>query len=110
MSCSSNDDDDQQKSEFQGEWAGTFTGNQESGSWSANIDSDGNVTGTTTSTVYNTTLQLNGKVSPGGSFNATAGTASNGAKFTGNLQGGTGSGSWVNELAGISGTWNGNRK
>lgn len=110
-SCSSNDDgDDRQKSEFQGEWTGTFTGNQESGSWTASIDSDGNVTGTTTSTVYTVSLQLKGKVSSGGAFTATAGTASNGAEFTGNLKGSTGSGTWVNEFAGLSGTWVGNKK
>ncbi len=108
LACSKNDDD--QKSEFQGTWTGTYAGTQDSGSWTANIDSNGKVTGTTVSTVFNVSLQLNGIISSSGAFTATAGSASNGAEFSGQMTATTGSGTWVNTNAGISGTWSGNKE
>ena len=107
LSCSKNDDQD---SEYQGTWTGTYTGTQDNGTWTANIDSNGKVTGTTSSNVFNGTLQLNGNISSNGAFRATAGSASNGAEFTGQMTDTSGSGTWAKTTSGINGTWSGNKK
>ena len=75
-----------------------------------NIDSNGKVTGTTSSNVFNGTLQLNGNISSNGAFSATAGSASNGAEFTGQMTDTSGSGTWAKTTSGINGTWSGNKK
>lgn len=111
LSCSTDDDNnDYQESEFQGEWIGTYTGDKDNGSWTAYIDSEGEVTGTTTSSVLNSSLELNGEISPSGGFTATAGTTSNGAEFKGQMSETNGSGTWVNTSQGINGTWSGNKQ
>ncbi|NCP58701.1 MAG: hypothetical protein GW839_00150 [Flavobacteriales bacterium] len=107
LSCSKNDDQD---SEYQGTWTGTFSGIQDNGTWTANIDSNGKLTGTTNSTVLKISLSLNGNVSSSGVFIATAGSASNSAEFNGKMSGTTGSGTWANTKAGINGTWSGNKQ
>ncbi|WP_445731103.1 hypothetical protein [Mariniflexile sp.] len=107
-SCSKNDDN--QDSKFQGTWTGTYTGAQDNGSWTANIDTNGKVTGTTSSTVYNNSLQLNGNISSSGEFIATAGSASNGAEFNGQMTTTSVTGTWSNTTAGINGTWSGNKQ
>lgn len=109
LSCSSNDDDNQ-KSEFEGEWVGTYTGALDNGTWTAIIDSNGKVTGTSTSSVFNASLQLNGNVSTSGTFIATAGSASNGAQFNGQMTESSGSGTWSNSSSGTNGTWSGNKQ
>tara|TARA_R110002049_G_scaffold97098_3_gene236954 strand:- start:7119 stop:7490 length:372 start_codon:yes stop_codon:yes gene_type:complete len=107
LSCSKNDDQD---SEYQGTWTGTFTGTQDNGTWTANIDSNGKITGTTSSTVYNASLQLNGSISSSGKFIATAGSASNGADFKGQMTETSGSGTWANNSLGIDGSWTGTKQ
>lgn len=108
LSCSKNDDD--QGSEFQGIWTGTYTGTQDNGTWTANIDSNGKVTGTASSTVHSITLQLNGKISSNGTLTATIGSASNGTEFNGKMTGTSGSGAWENTNQGINGSWSGSKQ
>ena len=110
LSCSSNDDNDNPTSEFQGIWTGTYSGEADSGTWTANIDSNGEVTGNTNSSVFNVSLQLNGNISSNGAFTATAGSASNGAEFNGQMTGTNGSGTWTNTNAGFSGNWSGSKQ
>lgn len=107
LSCSKSDD--QQESEYQGTWSGTFSGDA-NGTWSALIDSDGIITGTAQFNGVGLTLQLNGSVSPSGVFQATAGTASNGAEFSGQLTETSGSGIWINTALAMDGTWTGTRQ
>jgi|SRR5690606_4147765 hypothetical protein len=107
FSCSKSDDD--QESEYQGLWSGTFAGDA-NGTWSALIDSDGIITGTAQFNGVGLTLQLNGSVSPSGVFQATAGTASNGAEFSGQLTETSGSGIWINTALAMDGTWTGTRQ
>ena len=52
FSCSSNDDNDVQASKFQGTWIGTYSGDDDYGTWTANIDAEGKVTGTAVTSVY----------------------------------------------------------
>lgn len=107
FSCSKSDDD--QESIFQGLWAGTFAGDS-NGTWSALIDSEGLITGTANFNGVGSTLQLTGSVSSSGAFQATAGTASNGAQFNGQLTETSGSGTWINTALSMDGTWNGTRQ
>lgn len=107
LSCSKSDDD--QESEYQGIWSGTFAGDS-NGTWSALIDSEGLITGTANFNGVGSTLQLTGGVSSSGAFQATAGTASNGAQFSGQLTETSGSGTWINTALSMDGTWNGTRQ
>ena len=50
-SCSS-DDDNSSSSNFEGNWSGQYTGNDDNGNWTVNINSDGILSGTATSTVF----------------------------------------------------------
>lgn len=109
LSCSSNDDNDED-SEFEGTWTGTYSGTVDNGTWIANIDSNGEVTGTTNSTVHSSSLQLNGNISSSGAFTATVGSASNGTKFNGQMTANSGSGTWTSTSAGINGTWSGSKQ
>lgn len=107
LSCSKSDD--QQESEYQGTWSGTFSGDA-NGTWSALIDPDGVITGTANFNGIGSTLQLKGSVSPSGAFQATVGTASNGAQFSGQLTETSGSGTWINTALSMDGTWDGTRQ
>ena|SRR5690606_35946243 len=107
FSCSKSDDD--QESIYQGLWSGTFAGDS-NGTWSALIDSDGIITGTAQFNGNGSSLQLNGSVSPSGAFQATVGTASNGAQFSGQLTETSGSGTWINTALSMDGTWSGTRQ
>lgn len=96
--------------QYQGNWSGNFTGTQDNGSWTANVNSSGVATGTATSVVFSNTYQLNGTVNNQGVFVATIGTASTGAKFNGQMTtAGVANGTWVNTNAGMNGNWNGTK-
>lgn len=83
LSCSSDDSSDSgEPIEFAGSWSGTFSGG-DSGVWSAIINEDGTVTGDAFSSAAQESLPLNGTIATDGEFRATAGTAENGATFSG---------------------------
>lgn len=107
ISCS-NDDNTIADVPFAGEWSGTFAGG-DSGTWSINVSSNGNVTGEVFSNNLQGTLNVNGTVDLSGDFRATAGSAENGATYTGTFTENSGSGEWENTVDQISGTWQGNR-
>lgn len=96
-------------SSFQGNWTGRFTGTQDNGTWTATISATGVVTGTAYSAVFMGSSALNGTVTNQGSFTATVGSSTDGARFSGNLTGTTGSGTWVNTSAAMSGNWTGTK-
>jgi len=98
-SCSS-DDDNPSLNVFNGDWNGTFSGDN-SGTWSVNISSQGVIDG------FADGLKVTGTVSSQGDFDATVGDVSGGSKFTGRLQGNQGSGVWSNVSTNESGTWEG---
>ena len=109
FACSGGDDNNNTtNSEFQGEWSGTFSGD-DNGTWTASINSKGDVSGTSYSTIFNDNYSLQGYVSSSGQFQATIGTTSGGAVFTGQFNGNSGSGMWVNTGAMMSGSWSGNK-
>ena len=111
FACSSGGDDDNNNttnSEFQGEWSGTFSGD-DNGTWSAGINSNGDVSGTAYSTTFADNYSLEGSVSSSGQFQATFGTSSAGGEFTGQLNGNSGSGTWVNTGAMMNGSWSGSK-
>jgi len=108
ISCSNDDDQGNVDpfEQYQGNWAGSYTGG-DNGTWSATIDSDGNVSGSATSNVFSQTYNLEGTVSSEGVFTATVGSATSGATFTGNIDGDNVTGTWINSSAGLSGNWSG---
>jgi hypothetical protein len=113
FACSSDDsdndnDNNNNSSQFEGEWSGTFSGG-DNGTWTAAINSNGDVSGTAHSTTFSDTYDLEGYVSASGQFQATFGTSSVGGEFIGQLNGNSGSGTWVNTGAELSGTWSGNK-
>lgn len=106
FSCSSKDDNDVQDSEFHGTWTGTYTGESDNGTWTVTIDSRGKITGTSLSTIWLNSVELNGSISA----NGTIGTVSNGAEFNGQITGTTGSGIWTNTDSVTNGTWSGSKQ
>lgn len=111
FSCSNSNDDNATPTVFphQGKWSGTYSGQKDHGTFKINVSSTGEVTGTTTSVVFQENFDVKGKVSESGSFSAIAGTAESGAKFTGQMEGTSATGTWVNNSAGMSGAWSGNK-
>ena len=111
VACSGGGDDDTNNttnSEFQGEWSGTFSGD-DNGTWTAGISSNGDVSGTAYSTTFADNYSLEGSVSSSGQFQATFGTSSVGGEFIGQLNGNSGSGTWVNTGAMMNGSWSGSK-
>ena len=103
-----NNNNNTTNSEFQGEWSGTFSGD-DNGTWSAGINSNGDVSGTAYSIIFADNYSLEGSVSSSGQFQATFGTSSAGGEFTGQLNGNSGSGTWVNTGAMMNGSWSGSK-
>jgi len=101
--------DDPESIDFTGTWVGTYTGDNDSGSWTAIIDANGDVTGNATSGLSPASFDLVGTITPQGAFTATAGSASNGTVFTGEFTDTEASGTWSNSSLGFSGTWSGER-
>ncbi|MEK6152168.1 hypothetical protein WIW50_02860 [Flavobacteriaceae bacterium 3-367] len=95
-------------SSFQGQWNGTFKGD-DMGTWNAQIMSQGVVTGTATSDVFNNPDEISGSVDGDGQFSATVGSTISGTIFTGQFSGDRVSGSWVNQGNNLEGSWEGER-
>jgi len=91
-----------------GKWTGRYSGG-DSGTCSITISfstmDQAAVGGSCISDFDQQTSLVSGQISSNGGVSLTAGTASNGAQFSGILQGTSGSGQWVNLLFGVSGTW-----
>ncbi len=110
INCSSDDDNSSDTLAYEGEWSGTYTGAQDNGSWTMQINTDGTVSGTATSEVFNGTYTVSGFVQENGDLTATVGNASSGALFTGQLDGSNASGTWNNTTANMSGEWSGTQQ
>ena len=110
-SCSS-DDDNSSSSNFEGNWSGQYTGDDDNGNWTININSDGIVNGTATSTVFNASYDVNGTTSENGNLTATLGTTSAGGEFIGQLNGNSVNGTWTNTSSAVdyNGNWTGNKQ
>ena len=112
MSCSSDDNNNKNASEFAGNWTGTYIGQDDNGNFSVLIDEDGEALGTATSTDYNEVYQVAGTVSNNGNITITFGTTSAGGEFSGQLSGNSGSGVWRNNIPDpdFNGTWTGTKR
>ena len=90
-----------------GQWTARYSGG-DSGTCSITISfstmDQAAVGGSCISDFDQQTALVSGQISLNGGVSLTAGTASNGAQFSGILQGTSGSGQWVNLLFGVSGT------
>ena len=102
------DDDNSSSSNFEGNWSGQYTGDDDNGNWTANINSDGILNGTATSTVFNESYDINGTTSENGNLTAALGTASSGGEFIGQFNGNRGNGTWTNTRVNYNGNWTGN--
>ena len=92
---------------FVGNWAGTFTGN-DNGTWSVTVNDNGTVSGSGRSTVANSTFTISGRVNNAGSLLATFGTSSLEGTFNGSMSGTTASGTWAN--GNYQGPWTGRKQ
>ncbi|OAQ42114.1 hypothetical protein A5893_03085 [Pedobacter psychrophilus] len=109
FSCSKKDDTTS-TSVYQGNWIGTYSGNNDRGVFSIVVSSTGSISGNTTSTPYSQSFDVKGSVSNSGQFTATAGSSSSGSTFTGQMSSTTATGTWSNTSLGFSGTWTGSKK
>ena len=73
QSCSNSDDDAAAviTSSFTGNWAGTYTGTGDNGTWDIDVAANGAVTGTATSNVFSESYDVNGTVDTNGSLTST---------------------------------------
>ena len=94
---------------FVGTYSGTFSGD-DSGTWTAVVDSTGNVTGSGASSAIGNFL-ISGNVTRSGAIFFTAGTVTAGANFSGTISlSGEVSGNWASVIFGTSGTFSGRRQ
>lgn len=94
---------------YQGTWAGTYSG-EDTGSWTADIDEEGKVEGTAVSdSLPGYPFGLTGTVTEGGMFEAEASVLFGTVDFEGQITGQSASGAWVNDEAGLEGTWKGEK-
>lgn len=111
ISCNSNDDNhvhqENKLEKFKGMWTGTYTGDGD-GTWTATFDENGNATGTLIS--GGLSFNLKAEVSENGTINAeyTSGSTEVGT-MTGTLTDKTGSGTWINTVQDLNGTWVGTK-
>ena len=92
-----------------GEYSGTYSGD-DYGTWSITADSEGNISGTARSTIYQETYSVFGTTASSGSMTLVIGGVSTGATFQGNIDfSGNVQGTWVNSYSGESGTFSGSR-
>jgi len=94
--------------DWYGEWTSHYSGG-DSGTCSVTISSSTATQAAVSASCVSSTNQMtyyaSGQVALDGGLILTSGTVSNGAQFTGTLQGTSGSGQWVDPLTGTSGTW-----
>ena len=116
FSCRSNDDNATSTNPYIGNWAGTYTGSKDNGTWTAKVNSDNTITGTAHSNIDNVdsyakgTIDANGNVAIGIYTNSTSTTEQ--GKFTGVFKTDkTASGTWQNLVStSYFGTWTGNKQ
>jgi hypothetical protein len=83
-------------------WSGKYTGLKDSGTFKISI-TNGEVTGTCTSYVYNDISDIHGTLT-NGTLKATAGTATSGATFNGTVYSTSANGTWYNTYQ-FTGSW-----
>ena len=110
FACSGGDDDNNSttNSVFQGEWSGTFSGD-DNGTWTGTVDENGNLIGVAISTTFNVTYTASGTFSSDGNISITVGSVDTGALFEGQATSNTAIGTWVNTGAMMNGSWSGSK-
>jgi hypothetical protein len=94
---------------FAGTYSGTFSGD-DSGTWTAIVDSTGNVTGSGAASAAGN-FHISGNVTRSGAISFTAGTVTAGANFSGTISfSGEVTGNWANVIFSASGTFSGRRQ
>lgn len=106
-SCSN---DVENNSQYEGIWKGTYTGDEDSGTWEVDITSNGSLNGTFTSSSANFTIELNGNVDSNGHLEATYEYLMFNGEFTGDIEGNNASGVWENNTDDFNGTWEGSKE
>lgn len=110
FACSGGDDlnNSATNSVFQGEWSGTFSGD-DNGTWTGTVDENGNIIGVAISTTFNDTYTASGTFSSDGNVSITVGSVDTGALFEGQATSNTVTGTWVNSGAMMNGIWSGSK-
>jgi len=108
VSCN-DDDNDNPFEPYLGAWSGTYKGG-DTGSWTANIDNEGSISGFAVSdSLQNFPMDLTGSLSETGEFEAEAFLLSNQIEFSGQLVNDSAFGTWVNFSQEIAGNWFGEK-
>jgi hypothetical protein len=105
LSCKK--DSQSYSSPFEGNYKGDYMGAGDDGTFKFLVDSAGNISGTVTSTAYDTTFQGTGTVATNGQLTVTIGAITSGATFIGTMRKSDVSGTWVNQSYNGNGTWGG---
>lgn len=109
-SCKSDDNTTekiQTESKFKGIWTGTYTG-EASGTWTAQIDANGEFTGQASSPLASTVFTMKGSVNDSGILDADFYVNNSVVgEFNGTLNTNSGQGNWTNTLLNLTGNWQG---
>lgn len=114
-SCSKDDDTTQPAgntdSVYMGSWEGVFTGG-DNGTWTMEVDKEGKLTGSLTSSNSGTTYPFTGSFDSKGVISTTIDVGGVIIDFegSGSADGKTADGTWGNSSANISGVWSGAKK
>lgn len=95
---------------YEGVWAGTYTGPDDSGTWIMKVDSKGEISGAISSELFGINYDITGHVENSGELYMSNGETSSGATFRGYINGDTTNGTWENSAVNITGVWDGTRK
>lgn len=98
------------KSIFQGIWAGSYTGEEDFGTWEMHVNETGEIIGTVYSDLLEQQYEIIGTIQNTGEVIVSSGTTTSGAVFTGYMIENQANGTWENALLAITGEWEGVRK
>lgn len=95
---------------YKGNWEGNFTGG-DNGTWTMEVDKDGDFTGSAYSNNAQTYYDINGSIDSVGVLTAVIIVSGTELDFIGQgINGDSASGTWGNPTAGIEGDWTGAKK
>lgn len=98
------------KSIFQGLWVGSYTGEEDFGTWEMHVNETGEIIGTIYSDLLEQEFEIMGTIQNTGALIVSSGTTTSGAVFTGYMIDNEANGTWKNASIAITGEWKGVRK
>jgi major membrane immunogen (membrane-anchored lipoprotein) len=109
FSCSLLEESNEYVTQYQGNWKGSYQGEQDNGIWEMIVHPNGEITGKITSYVLEAQYEVKGEVNKEGNLNVAAGSVNSGSEFKGIMLEDEASGTWFSSENGIGGEWSGTK-